>query len=340
TIHFSASGEGHRLWVETTASGVIIKLASVEKKLSEHLDDFEGRASQAGEREGEVRSAIGTAGGIAARIAQLGRQAVAQGDADQRAALDARIEAEQALLREPLVAIFQILGIPTRTEAKNGGPIVIMFQMPRRLREGRVSAVQAAAGYTKDEVVRQLKGQEAGINRMAVLEWRRNRASYADRAETSTKGSGRDPASAKHQRNARLYLKGWLIDWLQNPVEGPMPLNLSGFSLDLGIGTQYVRDFAVETRARGLPPHRVPAEVSAWMSRQAALHDPDQVAGGHGVDVTDLGSRDINSSIGSQWGKDKAQELEGKVNDFLTTKKVPEDMQDAVQMDVRLEPKG
>ena len=41
----------------------------------------------------------------------------------------------------------------------------------------------------------------------------------------------------------------------------------------------------------------------------AALHDPDQVAGGFYNHITGMGDRGINSSIGSQWGLGNADQL-------------------------------
>ena len=39
------------------------------------------------------------------------------------------------------------------------------------------------------------------------------------------------------------------------------------------------------------------------METQAALHDPDQVAGGHAGTITGLGNARVNYSIGAQWPK-------------------------------------
>ncbi|WP_071461299.1 polymorphic toxin type 15 domain-containing protein [Bacillus massilinigeriensis] len=45
------------------------------------------------------------------------------------------------------------------------------------------------------------------------------------------------------------------------------------------------------------------AEIKAnsWLKTQAALHNPDQIAGGKPLNIGGLGDRRINSSIGSQW---------------------------------------
>ena len=44
-------------------------------------------------------------------------------------------------------------------------------------------------------------------------------------------------------------------------------------------------------------------QADAWLETQAALHDPDQVAGGHAHLITGMGDARINSSIGAQWPK-------------------------------------
>ncbi|WP_273834213.1 polymorphic toxin type 15 domain-containing protein [Guptibacillus sedimenti] len=42
-------------------------------------------------------------------------------------------------------------------------------------------------------------------------------------------------------------------------------------------------------------------EAKRWLSSQAALHNPDQIAGGKPDKIGGMGDRSINSSIGSQW---------------------------------------
>ena len=47
------------------------------------------------------------------------------------------------------------------------------------------------------------------------------------------------------------------------------------------------------------------AEANEWISGKAALHDPDQKAGGYSENVTGLGDEGVNSSIGAQWNRKK-----------------------------------
>lgn len=49
------------------------------------------------------------------------------------------------------------------------------------------------------------------------------------------------------------------------------------------------------------------------MAGKAALHDPDQIAGGHGENITGLGDSDVNSSIGSQWEGERIERIDAEV---------------------------
>ena len=75
-----------------------------------------------------------------------------------------------------------------------------------------------------------------------------------------------------------------------------------------------VRDaYAKDMKAQG----KTKKEIELTLARLAALHEPDLVAGGFNV-ISKLGSRYINSSIGSQW-KDKVKVLETAVNSLSKT---------------------
>ena len=56
-----------------------------------------------------------------------------------------------------------------------------------------------------------------------------------------------------------------------------------------------------ELRGQGLSRSEAQTQAGEWMSTQAALHDPDQIAGGFADRVTGMGDSNVNSSIGSQW---------------------------------------
>lgn len=68
------------------------------------------------------------------------------------------------------------------------------------------------------------------------------------------------------------------------------------------------------------------AEANAWAKDKAALHGPDQIAGGDPSNIIGLGDSGINSSIGSQWkAKGRIGVLDQYVQD-LASKLTPEEM--------------
>ena len=60
-------------------------------------------------------------------------------------------------------------------------------------------------------------------------------------------------------------------------------------------------DKILDLKRSGMSNEQATTEAGKWMDTQAALHDPDMVAGGFGDRVTGMGDRGINSSIGGQW---------------------------------------
>ena len=120
--------------------------------------------------------------------------------------------------------------------------------------------------YDPGEYQGQLSGQQSGLNAMKVDKWAANRAAYTARAAAG--GSGRDPKGATAQQKFRALERERLI---LKEMEG------------------------------GMSRTKAETKVAAFMKTQAALHDPDQIAGGDPTKIKKLGSKYINSSIGSQW---------------------------------------
>ena len=56
-----------------------------------------------------------------------------------------------------------------------------------------------------------------------------------------------------------------------------------------------------ELQQAGLSLKEAEGQAREWLDTQAALHNPDQVAGGYASNVDDVGDKGVNSSIGSQW---------------------------------------
>ena len=117
----------------------------------------------------------------------------------------------------------------------------------------------------QSEMDRQLAGQQAGLNEMTVQEYLDGRAAY------QANGRG-DPSVARDARGA--YESDLTEQYKENYTNA-------------GLGPA-----AAQQRAR--------ADAANAMSTLAALHNPDQVAGGENV-IGDFGDRTVNSTIGGQW---------------------------------------
>src|SRR5699024_2398241 len=62
-----------------------------------------------------------------------------------------------------------------------------------------------------------------------------------------------------------------------------------------------LKDKVTELRKQGLTRKEAQKQAENWLSSKAALHNPDQVAGGNPLNIGGLGDRGINSSLGIQW---------------------------------------
>jgi hypothetical protein len=129
-------------------------------------------------------------------------------------------------------------------------------------------------GLDRSEFARQLTGQltgqQDGLNRLTVAQFLANRDQYLRKALLI--GYGRDPKGDAVQQELRK-------EALQDKVAELLTDNEA-------LSTKEARD-----------------QAEKWLDTQAALHDPNQVAGGHAHLVTGLGDARVNSSIGAQWPK-------------------------------------
>lgn len=153
--------------------------------------------------------------------------------------------------------------------------------------------------YYEKEMRRQLKMQEDSINKLTVFEWLTNRKIFKEKGRLSSQTAQNDA------RNA--YKRTKMFDY--------MLLSVENFKYD-----------------------EIAKKVEDELSSLAALHNPDQVAGGNFDDVTEMGDKRINSSIGSQWGtKDtgRAQNLENELRKVLEgPPKIDEEQQKDIKMNV------
>lgn len=131
------------------------------------------------------------------------------------------------------------------------------------------------------EFYKQLKAQEAGINKMTVGEYTANRAALQDLTAQHGHKKAREilTTGGKAQQAAR------------DEFEAKM--------------TRSVKESLRKRGIRGAEADKIAKEqTKKQMEQLAALHDPDLIAGGKD-EITKLGDRSVNSSIGSQWAKDE-----------------------------------
>lgn len=278
SVPFSAGGEGHRIWIDVRGQSAQVMMSSATKPLSEHLTDWRtlARDIENATTKNRVLGWIGTALGHARRIQDLSRQATAHRiDTPQRDGFDTQIEAEEELVRPILADIINALDLPVPERLPT--PIDVHFTVNPML--------------NPVEYARQLRLQQAGINGMVVHDWIENRRRYIVR--------GRHPLSNNAQQNLRTRLKARLIQRLTQPINVTSP--------DVGAYAEafilsVFNDFSPSTRYRGLGYDTAVEKMEEWMSRQEALHSPDQVAGGPYLQLTGVGTGYVNGDIGANWG--------------------------------------
>ena len=66
-------------------------------------------------------------------------------------------------------------------------------------------------------------------------------------------------------------------------------------------------------RQKGMNPLEAEKAAQQSMKGQAALHNPDGVAGGKFDQIAGMGDSKVNSSIGSQWSKGRAASIENQI---------------------------
>jgi len=131
----------------------------------------------------------------------------------------------------------------------------------------------------KSEFEKQLKDQESGLNSLKLNDWEANVRRYAK--------EGRSEEGSKKQREFRETER-------ENRINKAI-------------------------KNEGLSRKQAEKKVDKEMKGLAALHDPDQIAGGEPTEIKRLGNRRVNFSIGAQW-KTKApkmiKEIRSRVKDI------------------------
>lgn len=188
------------------------------------------------------------------------------------------------------------------TKSYGKGENKIEKELPEKMEPPVVIKFKCPEGMDKKEFERQLKAQERGLNSQTVGQNMANREAYQQRKEET--GSGRSLEGNEAQRMAR-----------EKAYQSRIASNMKN----------------------GMSYAEAKEEASNWIKTQAALHNPDQIAGGDPTKVSRMGDANVNSSIGSQWGgkAQKVKELESACNEFAKGYTKEELAQ--IKMNVKLE---
>ena len=166
-------------------------------------------------------------------------------------------------------------------------PVIIVFKCPD--------------GVDPKEFLRQLKGQERGLNSQTIAENTYNREAYARRR--SETGNGRDPECEIAQKITRQKA-------LQSRIE--------------------------TNQKNGMTYSEAKAEAENWIKGQAALHNPDQIAGGDPNKVSRMGDASVNSSIGVQW-RSRVTILDEAISEYCKSEGVNPGDLTKTKLNVKLE---
>ena len=163
----------------------------------------------------------------------------------------------------------------------------------------------------KEEYIRQITRQQDGLGELTIGVYLKNRQAYRKRkeqqkAEGKKNPSGRSPEGSKAQAVEREKA-------LAEKVEKLMDAD------------------------KTLSEEKAEALAKEWIKTQAALHDPDQIAGGNPENITGMGDARINSSIGSQWqAKSRADDVEEQVWEYIEKNNISEDEWDGILLSIEI----
>ena len=132
------------------------------------------------------------------------------------------------------------------------------------------------ASYDTEDFIAQAHMQEEGLNSMTVAEYLDNYENY--------QANGRSPEGTEMQEQ---YREG---------LEASISYDL--MEADPSLTVEEADRLAAEELQGG-----------------AALHNPDQVAGGDPTDIHAYGSGSANSAMGSLWGHDRAQQMYDQIKE-------------------------
>ncbi len=282
---FTAGKEPHRTWLSVASGKPTVMIASVEKPAKEQLDGWRDEAVQKG-LQAQVGPYIGQGMTIVNRAVKNLNKAASTTTVDavkitQMWKSDGKAIARVVkVIRDALGPEVNYAFVTDSSGVKRTKLITISFLCPKNLSQ---------AGF-RGEFSRQVEGQQTGLNKLSVPEWFTNRSSFLS--------AGR--SNKEQQRYRQLNKADWVdaktIEIQTRPYTQGLLIQLRKVISSSEISI--LQDTAVTPR---IPAARAKAIAGAIWSKQAALHGPDQNAGGFASSIDTVGDGDVNSAIGSQW---------------------------------------
>jgi Novel toxin 15 len=299
---FELDSEKYRTWVQVTKGNAdfILNPSPTEARLK-----LQGYQTKLNNRDARAQTGDTTAGNVQPYLNNAS-SIVNDGEADlqrrlnlpnSRAARQGLTDVARNYARR-LAGVYKTIETSLRTGSQYDYPFVTDATGVRRMKPVSIgfSCPRSLVNRgLKAEFDRQVQGQQTGLNRLPVQAWFTNRSSYL--------AGGRSNAEQERYRDDEEF------DWKERKR---LELQSKPWPSALTVEVRQVRPkFAgilstAEILALNDPTIVVSDEIAEkvtnliW-SQQAALHDPDQVAGGRADGLTGFGDKDANSAIGGQW---------------------------------------
>lgn len=234
---FMIGSESHELWVEKRGNKNVVMMASTVEEISKKIAGFYDSAAKIEDKDKKEK--------IVGLISRLNESVIKLHD---EKATDEVIQTEITNSIKLIKVIYPAFEVGTQAEKAISkiDEIEVKFNYKTK--------------YDKAEFAKQLADQEAGMNKLTVDEYLKNRKRYID--------EGRAIEGNAAQQAARKEALANKVDEL----------------LDSGMSFQEAEK-----------------EAEKLLASQAALHNPDQVAGGNPLNIGGMGDKGVNSSIGVQW---------------------------------------
>ncbi len=310
---FTAGKEPHAVWLEVKSGTPEAMIASTAKAAKLQLDGWRDEAKQKG-LQAQVDPYVNQGIGIATRAVNNLRRSGTSTTVNA-VTIDQMWKSDSKALVRVVTVIRNALGpevnyafVTDGNGVKRTKLVTISFVCPANLSQAGLRA----------ELSKQVQGQQEGLNKLTVPEWFTNRSSFLN--------AGR---SNKEQQTYRKDNKeAWINDKLLEIQTRPYNQELI-VQLQKILTANELNDLQDMTKTPRVPAARARTIAEAIWSQQAALHDPDQNAGGNATGISGLGDKDVNSSIGSQW-KDRVYLIDREVA------KIPEILRPDLKLNTRL----